>query len=116
MKRLSRQKSITNPRHVRGDYQATGNAVDVWARASLGALPDEVLEIELGRKIHDHQRHCQVKLAQGIRAYHQIQLTKPLNASGKQLRRQKTQRLPILIQVLRVAVLSSTTEAANEST
>ena len=63
------------------------------------AIPDEVLEIELGRKIHDHQRHCQVKLAQGIRAYHRSSWTKPLNASGKQLRRQKTQRLPILIQV-----------------
>ena len=62
----------------RGDYQATGNAVDVWARASLGAIPDEVLEIELSRKIHDHQRHCQVKLAQGIRAYHQIQLDKAI--------------------------------------
>lgn len=63
----------------RGDYQATGNAVDVWARASFGAIPEEVIETELRRNVHDHQRHCQVKLAQGIKAFHQHQLDKSID-------------------------------------
>ena len=62
----------------RGDYQATGNAVDVWARASLGSIPDEVIQTELERDIHDHQRHCQVKLAEGIQAFHRDQWDKAI--------------------------------------
>lgn len=62
----------------RGDYQATGNAVDVWARASLGSIPDEVIQDELARDIHDHQRYCQVKLAEGIKAFHQGQYEKSI--------------------------------------
>ncbi len=64
----------------RGDYQATGNAVDVWARASLGSIPDDVIQQELARDIHDHQRYCQVKLAEGIKAFHQGQFEKSIDS------------------------------------
>lgn len=62
----------------RGDYQATGNVLDVWARASLGEIPDEVIRVELERNIYDHQRHCQVKLAQGIKAFYQKQFSRSI--------------------------------------
>ena len=77
----------------RGDYQATGNAIDVWARASLGAIPSEMIQIELDRDIHDHQRYCQVKLAEGIHAYYQNQLDKSIDCLSDAIRSSEKNRV-----------------------
>ncbi|MEL6107840.1 MAG: AAA family ATPase, partial [Planctomycetota bacterium] len=55
----------------RSDFQATGNIVAVWARASFGLIPYEVIENELSRDVYDAQRLSQVQLAQGVFLYHQ---------------------------------------------
>lgn len=55
----------------RGDFQATGNIVEVWARAALGNIPLDVLQIELKRNVDDAQRICEVKLAHGVYLYYQ---------------------------------------------
>tara|TARA_R110002049_G_scaffold4601_5_gene32193 strand:- start:272826 stop:278711 length:5886 start_codon:yes stop_codon:yes gene_type:complete len=55
----------------RGDFQATGNIVDVWARAALGDIPLDVIQTELSRDVYDPQRTCQVQLAKGVREYYQ---------------------------------------------
>jgi len=49
-----------------GDYQASGISLDVWARATDGAVPPEILEVELQRHRHDAQGTAQVMLAQGV--------------------------------------------------
>ncbi|QDS87946.1 Autoinducer 2 sensor kinase/phosphatase LuxQ [Rosistilla ulvae] len=54
-----------------GDYQATGNIIDVWARASFGEIPAEILETELQRDVCDAQRSSQVRLACGVREFYQ---------------------------------------------
>ncbi len=54
-----------------GDYQATGNIIDVWARASLGEIPAEILQTELQRDVIDAQRGCQVRLACGVCEFYQ---------------------------------------------
>ncbi len=51
-----------------GDFQSTGNIIDVWARASLGQIPASVIELEESRSINDAQRSCQILLAKGVRA------------------------------------------------
>src|SRR5205814_7871637 len=38
-----------------GDHQASGISLDVWARATDGAVPHDVLEAELQRSRHDAQ-------------------------------------------------------------
>lgn len=53
-----------------GDFQGTGNIIDVWARAALGDIPQEVLDTELNRDVFDLQRTCQVRLAYGVREYY----------------------------------------------
>lgn len=55
----------------RGDFQATGNILDVWARASMGDIPIEIVQSELDRDVFDPQRICQVKLAKGVHEYYQ---------------------------------------------
>lgn len=55
----------------RGDFQATGNILDVWARASLGEIPSEIVEAELERDVFDPQRTCQVLLAKGVKDFYQ---------------------------------------------
>ncbi len=54
----------------RGDFQATGNIVDVWARAAVGRIPAEVIQTEIERDVYDPQRSCQVKIADGVREYY----------------------------------------------
>ncbi len=49
-----------------GDHQSTSNIIDVWVRASLGEIPEEVLLTEAVRAIHDTQSQCQTLLAYGI--------------------------------------------------
>jgi len=50
-----------------GDEQASGINLDVWSRATLGDVPDEVLAAELQRKRSDAQGTAQTMLAQGVR-------------------------------------------------
>ncbi|MFG0288718.1 MAG: ATP-binding protein [Rhodopirellula sp. JB044] len=55
----------------RGDYQATGNIIDVWARAAMGDIPYDVIQTELERDVFDPQRSCEVLLAKGVREFYQ---------------------------------------------
>jgi two-component system sensor kinase len=50
-----------------GDPQASGISLDVWARASLGRVPPEIIRTELQRPSADVQRTAQVLLAEGVR-------------------------------------------------
>ncbi len=50
-----------------GDEQASGIILDVWARATGGAVPEEILQQELKRKRHDAQGTSQVLMAEGVR-------------------------------------------------
>ena len=52
-----------------GDEQSSGIAVDLWARSSGGAVPEEILDKELQRERHDAQGSVQVLLAKGIQLY-----------------------------------------------
>jgi two-component system sensor kinase len=50
-----------------GDEQASGIILDVWARATGGFVPKEILEKELQRPRHDAQGHTQVLFANALR-------------------------------------------------
>jgi two-component system sensor kinase len=50
-----------------GDFQASGISLDVWARATGGAIPAEILDPELARRRPDAQGAAQVLLADGVR-------------------------------------------------
>lgn len=52
-----------------GDKQASGIILDVWARASGGVLPEDVLMTELERERTDYQAIVQVLLARGLCLY-----------------------------------------------
>ncbi|PQO33217.1 hypothetical protein C5Y96_10195 [Blastopirellula marina] len=54
-----------------GDEQASGIILDVWARATLGNIPDSLFEAELARTRHDAQGRTQLYIAVGIRDLHQ---------------------------------------------
>jgi signal transduction histidine kinase/CheY-like chemotaxis protein/tetratricopeptide (TPR) repeat protein len=49
-----------------GDFQVCGNILEVWARATDGDLPPEVLMAELERPRADVQGQAQVLLARGV--------------------------------------------------
>ncbi|QEG21267.1 ATP-binding protein [Mariniblastus fucicola] len=49
-----------------GDYQSTGNIIDVLARSSLGKIPFEYIEAEKNRDLDDLQLQPQVLLAEGV--------------------------------------------------
>ncbi|MFK7735251.1 MAG: ATP-binding protein [Pirellulaceae bacterium] len=49
-----------------GDYQASGNAIDLWARSSLGEVPDEIVVLESSREKEDLQGKCHLLLASGV--------------------------------------------------
>ena len=49
-----------------GDFQSTGNIIDVWVRASPQCLPPEVLSLEKSRDLPDTQTRCQVLMSEGI--------------------------------------------------
>ncbi len=53
-----------------GDAQASGISLDVWARASLGRLPEGIIQVEMARSTGDVQRHAQVLLAEGVRLFY----------------------------------------------
>jgi len=50
-----------------GDEQASGISLDVWARSSAGAIPEETVATEVQRKRPDAQGVAQVLLAEGVR-------------------------------------------------
>ncbi len=50
-----------------GDEQASGIILDVWARATGGHVPEDVLQYELDRDRPDAQGRTQVLLAEGVR-------------------------------------------------
>jgi signal transduction histidine kinase/CheY-like chemotaxis protein/tetratricopeptide (TPR) repeat protein len=52
-----------------GDEQASGIILEVWARATGGLLPNDILELELARKRTDAQGTTQVLLADGLRHF-----------------------------------------------
>ncbi|MCM2369913.1 ATP-binding protein [Aporhodopirellula aestuarii] len=54
----------------RGDFQATGNIIDVWSRAAMGDIPKEIIQAEMERDVFDVQRSCEVLLAKGVREYY----------------------------------------------
>lgn len=49
-----------------GDEQASGIILDVWARATTGHVPKDIIDFESQRERSDAQGACQVFLAQGI--------------------------------------------------
>ena len=49
-----------------GDFQATGSILDIWARASNGKVPQELIDTEKLRDVDDFQRDCHMLLAEGI--------------------------------------------------
>jgi two-component system sensor kinase len=51
-----------------GDEQASGISLDVWARASGGDVPAEIVTAEVERPRHDAQGTVQVLLAAGVRS------------------------------------------------
>lgn len=51
-----------------GDEQASGIILDVWARATLGQIPQDILRKELARDRHDVQGTVQVLLAAAVQA------------------------------------------------
>jgi two-component system sensor kinase len=51
-----------------GDEQASGIILDVWARATSGRIPEQILERELHRDRNDAQGAAQVLLADAVRA------------------------------------------------
>ncbi|MCD0458247.1 hybrid sensor histidine kinase/response regulator [Roseiconus lacunae] len=67
----------------RSDFQGTGNIVDVWARASLGNIPQDVLQIEVGRDVDDAQRECHVKLAHAVFHYYRDNYTEAAKSLGE---------------------------------
>ncbi|NLF07948.1 MAG: AAA family ATPase, partial [Pirellulaceae bacterium] len=49
-----------------GDEQASSISLDVWARATLGKVPEDILAREVNRKRPNGQTRAQVLLAQGV--------------------------------------------------
>ncbi|MEM8733662.1 MAG: ATP-binding protein [Planctomycetota bacterium] len=50
----------------RGDDQSSGNAIDLWARASMGRVPSHIVRAEVLREKQDHQGQCHLFLAEGV--------------------------------------------------
>jgi len=53
-----------------GDEQAAGISLDIWARATCGAIPQQILDAELQRQRSDAQGRVQVLFAQGVQLYY----------------------------------------------
>lgn len=62
-------KVLYDSARKRGDEQSSGNAIDLWARASLGRVPSEVVELETSRDVVDHQGKCHLYLAEGVQCH-----------------------------------------------
>ena len=59
-------QSLYNSAVQCGDHQSSGNAIDLWARASLGQVPEQIVKHEAAKELQDHQGRCHVFLAQGV--------------------------------------------------
>jgi len=57
-----------------GDEQASGVSLDIWARATYGAIPQPILDTELQRPRSDMQATVQVLFAKGIQLYYANQI------------------------------------------
>ncbi len=53
-----------------GDAQAAGISLDVWARASLGQVPEGIVQVEMARSTGDVQCRAQVLLAEAVRLFY----------------------------------------------
>lgn len=69
-----------------GDFQSTGNILDVWARATLGKVPQEVLEREAGREVQDIQCHCEIQLARGVCFFYRGELDRAIECLSQALK------------------------------
>lgn len=69
-----------------GDYQSTGNILDIWVRSALGPIPDEVMELEKARSLSDCQSRCQIFLAEGINFVWRQQYTKAIESFESAIR------------------------------
>ena len=76
-----------------GDVQSTGNIIEVWARASLGEVPADVIELEAGREIADVQCRCQIQMAQAIGYIQQENLELACECLNDAVRRLRTAKL-----------------------
>ncbi len=63
-----------------GDEQASGIILDVWARATMGNIPDSLFEAELARTRHDAQGKTQLFIAVGIRDLYQGKIESAISA------------------------------------
>ena len=72
-----------------GDFQTTGNIIDVWVRASMGQLPEEVIQLERSRTLQDCQCQCQVLLAEGVNLFHQNKYSRASKCFVSALKRAK---------------------------
>lgn len=70
-----------------GDHQASGISLDVWSRATYGAVPAQSLQIELQRTRPDAQGTAQVLLAEGVRWMGAADYAKAADAFGRALAR-----------------------------
>jgi PAS domain S-box-containing protein len=64
---LEEARSIYRSGRELGDSQASGIILDVWAWASGGRVPADIVQLEMSRPSKDVQRAAQVLVAEGVR-------------------------------------------------
>ena len=64
-----------------GDYQASRIILDVWARASPGSVPEEILETEFARVRDDAQGICQLLIAKTVNLIGQERYDEAMDAA-----------------------------------
>jgi signal transduction histidine kinase/CheY-like chemotaxis protein len=69
-----------------GDEQASGIILDVWSRASCGAVPSQIIEPELKRARTDAQGTCQLQLAEGVCRLHAGEVDAAIEAFDQAVR------------------------------
>ena len=65
------------------DFQLTSSIVEVWARASLGAIPVHIIEEELARRPTNAHRTAQLQLALGVKHFYDNRFSNARNEFGK---------------------------------
>ena len=70
----------------KGDYQASGIILDVWARARPGDVPDEILQAEFERQRDDAQGTCQLLVAKTANLIGQGKLDEAIAAADRGIR------------------------------
>lgn len=79
------QEAYTSGRDV-GDDQVCGNIIEVWARASKGAVPVEIMERELSLERSDVQCQSHVWLARGVQLANAGDHSRALHALNEGIR------------------------------